>query len=101
MFGLALLSTDAVTLGATAVPDPSAEPEYPWIWYGQASMFAMTTLALGGNATAFSELLTIDSKAMRKVKPGETLTIVGQYVNVSGNPAMRVASGQTRVLIGT
>jgi len=90
-----------VTLGFTAVPDPSAEPEYPWMWYGQVQMFAVTTLAIGGVGAGYSQLLEVDTKAMRKFKPGETLAMVGQYVNVSGNPILRIQSGQTRVLIGT
>jgi len=32
-FGIALVSSDAAVLGATAMPDPAGEPEFPWLWW--------------------------------------------------------------------
>ncbi len=97
-FGLGLFATDAVTLGATAMPDPNAEPEFPWLWYGTALMRSAST---DHGAPGASTLFEIDSKAMRKFKPGESLTMVGQYVNTAGNPTLHIDSAQIRVLIGT
>ena len=34
-FGLAVVSSDAAELGATAFPDPGSEPEYPWLFWGE------------------------------------------------------------------
>ena len=98
IFGLGLFSTDAVVAGAGSLPDPAAEPEFPWLWFGSSIMVSPNA----DHAAAMAQqLLVVDSKAMRKFKPGETLAWVGQYVNDSGNPALNIAFGRTRVLIGT
>ena len=98
VFGLGVFSTDAVTAGAGSLPDPSAEPEYPWMWYGEAQMYSPS--ANFGDAMV-QVALEVDTRAMRKVKPGESLAMVGQYVDVTGVPGVRVMHGQHRVLIGT
>ncbi len=33
--GIGVVSTDAVTLGATAMPDPGDEFEFPWMYLGE------------------------------------------------------------------
>ena len=97
-FGLGLFATDAVNAGAGSLPDPAAEGEFPWLWYGQAIMRSPgADLAAPGAM----QLLEVDTKAMRKFKPGETLAWVGQYVNITGTPGLHVDFGRTRVLIGT
>ncbi len=100
--GLAILSTDAVTLGVTAVPDPASEPEYPWIWWGEMALnsfgvIADTTAGWGPSA----QRQEIDSKAMRKIKPGESLLAIIQSTNASGAPVTLLDIGQVRVLVGT
>ncbi len=99
VFGMAVFSTDAVTLGPTALPDPAAEAEYPWIWWTDIEMFApeMSNVTSPGE----TQHVIVDSKAMRKVKPGETLAIVGQYVDITGAPSMNIQVGRLRTLIGT
>ena len=99
-FGLAVVSTDAVAAGAGSLPDPLGEPEYPWLWWKEINMFSITTLDIGGTGSPLEFRQEVDSKAMRKVKPGESLTWIGQVASVSGTPAMRVRVAQTRVLIG-
>ena len=98
VFGLGLFSSDAVALGSTALPDPSAEAEFPWMWYGEATMYSPN--ADFGDPLV-SVHLEIDTKAMRKVQPGKSLAMVLQYVNASGIPGLRVIYSQLRVLIGT
>ncbi len=100
--GLAVISSDAFTLGATAFPDPLSEPEYPWLWWTDISLRAEETGAATNRAwgTA-SQLLSVDTKAMRKIKPQETLCWVMQTSNVVGAPTTRVDIQRTRVLIGT
>ena len=97
-FGLGVFSTDAVTLGVTALPDPAAEPEYPWMWYGSVAMFSPSADTADPR---IQQVLVVDTKAMRKVKPGESLAMVGQYVNSAGNPSIKVISETLRVLFGT
>ena len=98
VFGLAVLSSDAVTLGQSAMPDPAGEPEYPWMWYGQLIMYSPNA---DFGAEGMSVELPVDTKAMRKVKPGESLVMVVQYVDVTGTPGLRLSYNQMRVLLGT
>ena len=97
-FGLGLFSTDAVALGATALPDPNAEADFPWLWYGTAEMISPS-----GDLTAPGSqvVLDVDTKAMRKFKPGQSLQMVGEYVDRGGLPGLRISSSVMRTLIGT
>ena len=96
--GLGIFSSDAVAAGAGSLPDPAAEGEYPWLWYGGVILRSESV----EEDTTWSQSLTpVDTKAMRKVKPGQTLAWVGQYVDVVGTPGFRVMFHRTRVLLGT
>ena len=101
-FGLAKLSTDNVAVGAAGFPDPDDEPEYPWLHYfsrtfGYGATFSETMLNMG--ASTHREL--IDSKTMRKIRPGESIVWVGQYVNISGTPPIDVSFGSSRCLLAS
>ena len=102
--GLGVFSTDAVTLGATAVPDPASEPEYPWMWYNSSTFRAPGALTnatwVSGSDGAASMRITVDCKAQRKMKARESLIYVVQYVDISGAPPMSVEFGTHRVLVG-
>ena len=50
--GLGIVSTDAAMLGATAMPDPHDEPDYPWLWWKDVHMFS--TFAIDGMGTDVS-----------------------------------------------
>ena len=103
-FGLAIITSDAFTAGSGSVPDPATEPEFPWIWWKEMRLdsFATLTTAIGpaGYGPA-SQRYEVDSKAMRKIKPGETLCMIIQTTNAAGAPATLLDIGQLRVLIGT
>jgi len=100
-FGLGIFSTDAVALGATAVPDPADEPQYPWLWWKEFRLDSKTTTGLTGGWGIAAQRYEVDTKAMRKVKPGESLVMVFQSTNLAGAPATDIDVGQLRVLIGT
>jgi len=99
-FGIGVVSSDAAELGATALPDPNDEAEYPWLyWASHAFHFQDTSVdpsqAGGSIRKAF------DVKSMRKVKPRESLVFVVQYTNIAGSPPMTIVSGVVRVLTAT
>ena len=93
---LAVVSSDAFAAGAGSVPDPGAEGEYPWLWWRSVPIF------VEGNDydSAGAARVMVDTKAMRKMKPRESLAWVVQYVDVSGTPPMKVMIAHTRVLLG-
>ena len=96
--GLGVISTDAFNLGATAVPDPAGEPEYPWLYWAQHS-FEFSTASLDPNAAIANLRHSFDVKSMRKMGAGQSLAWIAQYVNVIGNPSVRLHIGQTRMLL--
>ncbi len=96
--GIGVFSTDTVTAGASAVEDPGARPDFPWLFW------ASHPLRFGGtstdpNALASSVRHRFDIRSMRKMKPRQSLVMVGQYANVAGNPPITVSVAGTRVLI--
>jgi len=103
-FGLGIVSSDAFAAGAGSVPDPGGEPEYPWLWWGSIEIEAIIAASAwtGGYGWGPSAgRLEVDTKAMRKVKPGETLCWVAQTTLATGAPTMIIKLNQTRVLVGT
>jgi len=99
-WGLGIVSTDAVAAGAASMPDPADEPEYPWLWWGDMDL--ASNLAAGVNAWGISaQQLEVDTKAMRRIKPGQSLVWIVQSTGAAGTPVTQLEIGQTRVLIGT
>ena len=102
--GLGIVSADAVAVGATAMPDPASEPEYDWLWWRPITLFSFgaptagsTEVFAGGEGFARIE---VSSKAMRKMKPKQTLVLLSEYSDLSGTPAVDVQAG-LRFLFGT
>ena len=102
-FGLGIVSTDAATVGATAVPDPGSDPDYPWLWWGEMNLESewVRTSATDGAWGPSAQRIEVDSKAMRRVKPKESLLWVVQASSTVGAPVTLVTMGSTRFLIGT
>ncbi len=98
--GVAIVSTDAFTLGATAMPDPAGEPDYPWIWWKEFCLHSEQTAAHSAYGIG-AQRYELDSKAMRKIKPGETVTTIVQSTFTAGAPGVEFDLGQLRMLIGT
>ncbi len=100
-FGIGLVSTDAFL--ASAFPDPVAEPEYPWMWW--KSILMQSTFAIDGTGTDHSGQLQhrveVDTKAMRKFKPRQSLAFIVEYVDLNGLPPVVIVAGNARVLVGT
>ena len=87
--GLAIVNTDAAVLGATAMPDPLGEAEFSWMWWTEQFLFmpAACTSATWDQPGGFgpaSRQIEVDTKAMRMMKPGQSLVWVVQYANSTG-----------------
>ena len=95
---IGVVSTDAVGVGATAMPDPSSEPEFPWLFWKDSHFIleaAPPDLGSPGGAVRFS----FDIRSMRKIKPRESLVWVFQYEDLAGAPPYTVSTGLVRVLL--
>ena len=99
-YGIGLFATDAVSLGPTAMPDPAVEVEFPWLWWGDMHLHQEGT-ADPGSWGSNVQRIDVDTKAMRKVKPGESLAWVIQASLASGAPTTLLDIGRGRVLFGT
>ena len=98
--GIGIVSTDAAALGATALPDPASELEYPWLWWGSmnlASEVAAAPTAWGPGA----QFMEVDTKAMRRVKPQQSLALIVEVFSATGAPVTLLKSTAMRVLVGT
>ena len=100
-FALMIGSTDAFTLGSSAVPDPADEPDFPWVWWKQIRLDAFLAAGHGGGWGPPAQRYEVDSKAMRKMKPGESAGWVVQITSAAGAPVTLIDIGQMRILIGT
>jgi len=96
--GLGIVSTDAFAAGAGSLPDPEDQPEYPWLWWQSIPFFFQNATAGEFLGPEGSVRRVIDTKAMRKVKSGQSLVMIAQYVDVTGAPPMNLSMGQVRVL---
>ncbi len=95
---IALVSSDAASAGAASLPDPSSEPEYPWLYWASHKFFYTSTDPEAGGSAAGVVRDSFDIRSMRTAKPRESLIFVSQYVNVAGNPPLSFACAQTRFL---
>ncbi len=103
--GLAVVSTDAATLGASAIPDVLGDADFSWMYWAEhrLAMPGASTSATwdqpGGWGPAVQERW-YDVKAMRRMKSDESLIWSVQYFDEGGTPAVQADFGIARVLIG-
>jgi len=97
---IGVVSSDAAAVGASAVPDPTGEPDYPWLyWASHPISFVVATADQNNPGAALRH--SFDIHSMRKIKPRESLIMVAEYADLSGTPPMTIDAGQTRVLVAT
>jgi len=98
--GIGVVSSDAATVGASAMPDPCDEPEYPWLYWA-SHPFGFNGTAVETALASGSVRKHFDIKSMRKIKPSESLVVIGQYADIgsAGEPPMTIVVGGLRVLL--
>ena len=71
-YGIGIVSADAFAVGASAVPNPQDDPEWPWMFHGFTAMISPSaTLSDIGSAAVVR--VPVDVKAMRILNPNETV----------------------------
>ena len=74
---MAIVSENAAGIGVTAVPDPIADIGWDgWILYESGVIFARDASPLDEGGPAGSQLIELDSKAMRKLHLSDVLVAV-------------------------
>ncbi len=83
--GLIIGTDDNVAAGATAFPSPVTDLDAQWLWHGFILLRAQSASQseAGGGQTG---RLTIDSKAMRKVRQNDQVVLAVQGVVLAGSP---------------
>ena len=97
--GIGVISGDAFAAGSASVPDPAGEPDYPWLFWAEHSLYFGTT-SVDPSSLGATVRRQFDIRSMRKMKPRETLAMIVQYANIAGNPPLSMLISQTRVLLG-
>ncbi len=97
--GLIKVTSDAFAVGATALPEPSGDPQSPWLFWAEHSFFYSSTDPEAGGSAAGVVRSKFDIKTMRKFAPNEHMVWVTQYANITGNPPMTILVSQVRTLI--
>ena len=86
-YGMIVVTANAVSIGVTAMPDPSGisgEPDAGWfVWQAMSTEFVFSS-AVGIDANAGSSY-EIDSKAMRKVGPNDDVATIFSQENAVGS----------------
>jgi len=98
-FGIGLFSTDARVAGA--VPEVFDEAEFGWIWYGFGSVTSLAEAAIAGEGPGMIHRIEVDSKAMRKVKPNQSIALVAEVCSTSDMGGTVDILAGARVLFGT
>ncbi len=96
---IGVVSSDAAAVGSSAMPDPNAEPEYPWLYWASHDFYFPGADPEAAIASA-SVRKTFDIRSMRKIKPRESLVWVFQYADGTGTPPMTLGMGNVRILVG-
>ncbi len=82
--GMAVVSSQAVAVGVTAIPTPVTEIGSD-LWFVHQTIFnAEFGDSAGGNGANRGHHWTIDSKAMRKVEDGQDVVIVIEDAGLGG-----------------
>ncbi len=99
--GVGIVSTDAAGVGAGSIPSPEDNIDWPWMFWDQVVLhcsLADQTGQPGWGGTVQHRM--IDSKAMRKVKPNESLIVAIAYGDATGAPSTVTVVPALRMLIG-
>ncbi len=97
--GIALVNSDAFAAGTGSIPGPQSDANWDnWMWHSYFDVRTITaTIADGVNAQAVHQRIEIDSKAMRKWDPAETLVLMVEATE-TGVSSLRV-NCDTRILL--
>jgi len=88
--GITVVTEEQLAVGLTAVPDPAVDLDADWLWHGFIPLKAQAGTGVGAslNVVGVAHRLTIDSKAMRKLRPTNSLVFAAKNSGLAGTPAV-------------
>ncbi len=81
--GLAVFNSDAFGQGAASLPGPLTDADYDWI-YHRLVQFTVHTATESDDSIMQNVQIEVDSKAMRKIKPNQSIGWMVEGLIVSG-----------------
>ena len=97
--GIIKVSENAFAAGSTAISNTFDDPGEDWIWMGHLYVSSGSEAAIVA-ASQLVDRVEIDTKAMRKVKPGETFAFTASVVASVDNGGDCDLLFSNRVLLG-
>ncbi len=97
--GIIVATDDAIAAGAASLPSPFDDADSEWLWHGYFALKSITGTqsdTIGGQFVQRE----IDSKAMRRVKPGYSLAVIADGSVLLGSPTADVVMA-ARVLFAS
>ncbi len=88
--GLMVVTEEQLAVGATAIPNPSDDLDADWFWHGFIPLSSQGSVQDQQNNVG---RLTVDSKAMRKMKQTMSIALVIDNGTLTGTPAIDVSFG--------
>ena len=95
---IGVVTSDAATLGATAMPDPANEAAFSWLWWKDFSLKFNSTSVDPSNQ-ASSVRFSFDVKSQRILRPNQSLVFISQYTDIAGTPPVQLMLDLTRILV--
>ncbi len=94
--GLGVFTSDAFAAGSASLPGPLTDIDYDWIWHTVGMMGPSFTATEDGTNILHNLWIELDSKAMRKLKPNQTVGFMleGSIKNGGGTLDLSVAARQ-------
>ena len=88
--GITVITEEQLAAGITSIPNPSSDLDADWLWHGFLLLMAQAGTGVGAslNVNNVTQRLTIDSKAMRRIRPTMSLAFVAHNVALGGTPAV-------------
>ena len=82
--GLGIYSSDAFAAGAASLPGPLSDVDYDWVWHKIGAFGPSFSATEDGTNIRNNLWIEIDSKAMRKLKPSQTMGFMVEGIILSG-----------------
>ena len=90
--GIIVITEEQLAAGITSIPNPADDLNADWLWHGFILLMAQAGTGIGAalNANNVTQRLTIDSKAMRKLRPSNHLAFVADNTPLGGTPVVDI-----------
>ena len=98
--GVGVVSARAAIAGTGSIPRPATDGAYPWLWHGFMNVSSGQGASVPVDLASLFDRLSVDSKAMRKLKETEVIVIVFEICESVDQTGHVSVGGGFRALAG-